>query len=74
MMPAVWAAATAPAIWTPYRNASASGSFPRLNRLGQRLAFQVLHHQEVRPVVVTNLEEGADVRMAQRGDDAGFAL
>ena len=42
--------------------------------LRQRLAFQILHHQEIDPVLVADVVEGADVRMIQAGDGASFAL
>ena len=40
----------------------------------KRLARQVLHDQEVEAVGVTDVVQHADVRMADRGDGAGFAL
>ena len=42
--------------------------------VGQRLALQVLHHQEVHAVLVPHVMEGADVGMVQAGDRLGFAL
>ena len=42
--------------------------------LGQRLAHQVLHDQEVDAVLLADIEDGADVRMAQGGDRLGLAL
>jgi hypothetical protein len=33
--------------------------------LGERLPFQVLHHQEVDPTLAAHIVHGADVRMAQ---------
>ena len=41
---------------------------------GERLAFQVLHHQEVDAVLVADVVKGADMRVVQAGDGAGFAL
>ena len=41
--------------------------------LGQRLAFEVLHHQEIDAVVVADVEQRADVGMAERRDGPGFA-
>ena len=56
-----------------------------LHRLGERqrvtpdplaecFAFQVLHHQEVGPVLGADVVQGADVGMVQSGDRLGFAL
>ena len=42
--------------------------------LGQRLALQVLHHQEVHAVLAPHVVERADVRVVQAGDGLGFAL
>ena len=42
--------------------------------LRQRLPFQMLHHQEVDPVLAADVVDGADVRMTQRGERLGFAL
>jgi hypothetical protein len=38
------------------------------------LAFEVLHDEEWPAILVANIEQRADVRMAQRGDGARFAL
>ncbi len=42
--------------------------------LRKRLAFEMLHHQVVGPILVAHVIERADVRMIQAGDDAGLAL
>ena len=42
--------------------------------LSQRLPFQVLHHQEVNAILLSDVIERADVRMIQTGDGAGFSL
>ena len=47
---------------------------PFLEPMGQRLAFQVLHHQEVDAVLVADIVERADVRMAQARNGLGFAV
>ena len=39
----------------------------------QRLALQVLHHQEIGAVVLPDVEQPADVRMTERGDEPRFA-
>ena len=36
--------------------------------------MQVLHHEELEAVIVTDVVDGADVRMGEAGDDAGLAL
>ena len=36
------------------------------------LALDVLHHQEVRAVLVADIVQGADVRMVQTGNGLGF--
>ena len=41
---------------------------------GQRLAIEVFHHQEVDAVLTPDIVQRANVRMAQRGDGAGFAV
>ena len=45
-----------------------------LQPLGQRVAVQELHDQEVDAVLVPNVEEGANVRVVQAGDGLGLAL
>src|ERR1700726_2108880 len=42
--------------------------------LREGLAFQIFHHEEIDSVLLANVEESADVRMIQAGDDASFAL
>ena len=42
--------------------------------LGQRFALQVLHDQEVGTVLLADVVEGADVRVAQRGNCPGLTL
>ena len=42
--------------------------------LGQRLALEILHDQEVNPVLAADVMERADVRMIQRGDGARLTL
>jgi hypothetical protein len=37
-------------------------------------AVQVLHDEIVDPILGTDIMEGADVRMIQRGNRAGFGL
>ena len=40
----------------------------------ERFSFEVLHHQEVGPVLVTDVEQLADVRVRQARDRARLAL
>ncbi len=42
--------------------------------LRERLAFQILHHEEINPVLVAGVVERADVGMVQTGDGFCFAL
>ena len=41
--------------------------------IGQRLAFEVLHHQEVDAVLMADVEQRADAGMAECRDGAGLA-
>ena len=45
-----------------------------LQPLGERLALQVLHDQEVDPVLAADVVEGANVRVIEAGDGLGLAL
>ena len=47
---------------------------PSASRVGERLALEMLHHQEVDAVLAADVVERADVRVVQRGDRAGLAL
>jgi hypothetical protein len=47
---------------------------PSRESLRQRLAFEKLHHQEVRPVLTSHVVEGADVRMVQPSYGPSLAL
>ena len=40
----------------------------------ERLTLEVLHHQEVGPVLMADVVHRADVRMAQGGDGSRFAI
>ena len=53
-------------------SSSSSGVLPIC--VFERLAFQVLHHQERQPLVAVDIVERADVGMVQRGDGARLAL
>ena len=45
-----------------------------LDPLGQRLAFQVLHHEEVDTALLADIEDRANVGMAEGRDRLGLAL
>ena len=55
-------------------SASIERQRPLLQPIGQRLAFQVLHHEERRAVVLADVVERADVRMIELRDRARFAV
>ena len=45
-----------------------------LQAIGEDLAFEQLHHQEVRVALVPDIEERADVGVVEGGDRLGLAL
>ena len=45
-----------------------------LESLGERVALQVLHNQEVEPVLTPDVMERANVRVVQAGDGLRLAL
>ena len=45
-----------------------------LQPLGQRVALQILHDQEVDPVLLADVMQSANVRVVQAGDGLGLAL
>src|SRR3989304_915072 len=45
-----------------------------LYTIGQSLPFEVLQHQEVHPILASDVIERADVRMVQARDGTGLAL
>ena len=51
-----------------------SGSAPFCEPVGERLALEQLHHEEVASVLVADVEERADVRMVERRDRLRLAL
>ncbi len=42
--------------------------------LCKRLALQILHHQKIGTILITDIVQRANVRMIKSGDDAGFAF
>jgi hypothetical protein len=40
----------------------------------ERLALEILHDEELEPVLLTDIEQWADVRMAERRNHSGFAF
>ncbi len=49
------------------------GQFSARQPARQGLALQILHHQEIGAVVLPDVEEPADVRMTETGDEPRFA-
>ena len=47
---------------------------PRRQPRGERLAFEILHHQEVGVTLLADVMERADVRMVQAGDRLRLTL
>src|SRR5580700_10797139 len=45
-----------------------------LNSLPERLALKQLHHEEVLALVLSELMDGADIGMVERGGRSRFAL
>ena len=45
-----------------------------LQPLGKRVAFDVLHNEEVDAVLISDIVERADMRVVELRDDFGFAL
>ena len=43
-----------------------------LQALRERLAFEIFHHQKINSVLMADVEERADVRMVQAGNDLGL--
>src|SRR5262245_32044727 len=41
---------------------------------GQRFAFEILEHEKVDAVALSDVVKRADVRMRERGDGPGFAI
>ena len=50
------------------------GQLPARETLGERLALQELHDQEVGAVLMADVEERADVRVRERRDGLGFPI
>ena len=69
-----WALSSASAIWIVVLERPVERQRPLRQPLGQRLALQVLHHQEVDPVLVAHVVDRADMRVAQAGKGPGLAL
>ena len=47
---------------------------PPADELGQHVALKQLHGQEMPPLMLAYFVNGADVRVVQAGDRAGFVL
>src|SRR5208282_3495449 len=50
------------------------GQWSFLQTLGERLAFEIFHDQEVAAILRTNVVERADIRMLERRNSFCFAL
>ena len=55
----------------PERKGTVAGS---RQPIFERFAIKVLHHEERRSLVAPDVEQRADIRVAQRRNDAGFAV
>ena len=73
-MPCLCAASRASAICAAMSSACASGTGPRSQALGERLAGEMFHDEVGRAVVAADVVERADVRVRERGDGAGLPL
>ena len=73
-MPWRWAAVSASATWAPISSTCGSGRGPFFEPLGERLAAEVLHHEERLPVVLPDVVQRADVGVLEGGDGTGLAL
>ena len=73
-MPARWALSSASAICDADAQRLLLRQRPLLQPVGERLAFEVLHHQVVDAVLLADVVDGADVGMVQGGGGAGLTL
>ena len=64
-MPCWCMASSASAIWMATFSASVERSAPRASRCRERLAFEILHHQEDSAILPADVVQGADVRMVE---------
>ena len=74
MMPRSWAAARAPAIWRAIVTASRAGSGPRASRSASVSPSRYSMTRKWRPVVLADVEEGADVGVGEGRHHSGLAL
>jgi len=47
---------------------------PAYESVRQRFAFEILHHEEIEPILVPDVVQRADVRVIEARDGARFAL
>ena len=73
MTPALCAASSASAICDAELEQVVERQRPARDARLERLALEQLHHHELLAVVLADVVQRADVRMAQRRDDARFA-
>ncbi len=74
MMPAVWAASRASAIWMPSGEHRLEVEWTGGEPVLQRRALQILHGDERSPVLLADVIDRADVRVVQRRGGPGLAL
>ena len=72
-MPFSCAASSASAIWRAIARASAIGSGPRVETIGERRSLDQLEDQRRHAVGFFQPVDRADVRMVERGEQARFA-
>ena len=72
-MPFSCAASSASAIWHAIESASGIGSGPRAEAIGERGSFNELEDQRRHAIGFLQPVDRADVRMIERGEEAGFA-
>ena len=73
-MPFSCAASSASAIWRPRASVSSTGTGPRRDALGQRLAFDELEHEEPRAARLLEAVDRGDRGMVERGEHTGLPV
>ena len=57
-----------------YQKSAAQLQRPTSNQLPDVASFDVLHRDEMQPIGLVQIEDGTNIRMVQRGGEAGFAF
>ena len=73
-IPLAWADSSASAIWIPRSRSGATSKGPLPDPLGERLALQQLHRDEVLALVLVDLVDRADPGVVEGGGRPGLAL